>query len=94
MANNRMFLVNRRTGVKIYLAKYYPSTGWMASSNIGTELSDGLERSDFGYLGNEEEMARRSQVGLGGEPYANYDPKYLMLGDQWELEYDGITKSK
>lgn len=28
MANNRMYLVNARTGARVYLAKYYPSTGW------------------------------------------------------------------
>lgn len=28
MANNRMWLVNKRTGQRLNLAKYYPSTGW------------------------------------------------------------------
>ena len=28
MANNRMWLVNARTGQRLNLAKYYPSTGW------------------------------------------------------------------
>lgn len=28
MANNRMWLTNKRTGAKVLLAKYYPSTGW------------------------------------------------------------------
>lgn len=28
MANNRMWLKNKRTGAQVLLAKYYPSTGW------------------------------------------------------------------
>lgn len=28
MANNRMWLKNKRTGAKVLLAKYYPATGW------------------------------------------------------------------
>lgn len=28
MANNNMYLVNTRTGHRVKLAKYYPSTGW------------------------------------------------------------------
>lgn len=28
MANNRMWLKNKRTGAQVLLAKYYPTTGW------------------------------------------------------------------
>lgn len=28
MANNRMWLVNKKTGDQVLLAKYYPSAGW------------------------------------------------------------------
>ena len=28
MANNRMFLVNKRTKERIIMAKYFPDTGW------------------------------------------------------------------
>lgn len=28
MANNRMYLVDKDTGEKVLLAKYYPSSGW------------------------------------------------------------------
>lgn len=28
MANNRMWLANKRTNAKVLIAKYYPSTGW------------------------------------------------------------------
>lgn len=31
MANNRMDLVNKRTGQRVRLAKYFPSTGWTTS---------------------------------------------------------------
>lgn len=30
MSNNRLFLKNPKTGQKVLLAKYYPSTGWYA----------------------------------------------------------------
>jgi hypothetical protein len=36
MANNRMYLTNKRTGDKVCLAKYYPSTGWYALDDNGT----------------------------------------------------------
>ena len=39
MANNRMFLVNRKTGAKIYLAKYYPSTGWFGPKGLSERLN-------------------------------------------------------
>jgi hypothetical protein len=33
MANNRMFIINKRLGLKYLLAKYYPSTGWFIFKN-------------------------------------------------------------
>jgi len=39
MANNRMYLINRRTGKQILLAKYYPSTGWCVfHDNLAVKL--------------------------------------------------------
>lgn len=33
MANNRMWLVNKRTNARMLIAKYYPSTGWHVFHN-------------------------------------------------------------
>lgn len=49
MANNRMYLVNQNTGIKIYLAKYYPSSGWCLKDNIQNELENGFHKSDIRY---------------------------------------------
>jgi hypothetical protein len=83
MANNRMSLVNKTTGVRIYLAKYYPSTGWYPPSNILELLNIGFESSDFGHLTIEERGAKASQVGFG-PPYAQGG----MWGDDWHLVYE------
>lgn len=47
MANNRMFLVNDRLGVRVFLAKYYPSTGWYSPApDIAGALSKAFEADD------------------------------------------------
>lgn len=91
MANNRMYLVNRKTGAKIYLAKYYPSTGWYSGEGLTERLNDGFNKSDFGHLTPEDQVAKDAQPEFGA-PYANYDKAHLMWGDQWEIEYE-ITSS-
>jgi hypothetical protein len=47
MANNRMYLKNRRTGAKVLLAKYYPSTGWYAfhAPDRGVDLISKLDET-------------------------------------------------
>lgn len=81
MANNRMYLINRRTGDKLYLAKYYPSTGWYTvQTDLENVLNETFYRADFGadsrpvlprFLGTS------NAVSGGG-----------MYGDEWELEYE------
>lgn len=45
MANNRMYLVNDRLGVQIFLGKYYPSTGWgITNPDIAVKINDGFAR--------------------------------------------------
>ena len=87
MANNRMYLVNRKTGAKIYLAKYYPSTGWYGAEDLGKRMNETFDESDFGHLAPDVRAAQKAQESFG-PPYANYDPEYLFFGDQWELEYE------
>lgn len=84
MANNRMYLVNKRTGTRIYLAKYYPSSGWYPPTDIEERLSKGFDESDFGHLSGDERLTRA--LTFGGPPYANASD--VMCGDDWELEYE------
>ena len=44
MANNRMFLVNERLGVRICVAKYYPSSGWYVEQ-VESSLAERLNKS-------------------------------------------------
>ena len=86
MANNRMFLVNRRTGARLMLAKYYPSTGWYMVKSEG-DMNDVFDEADFGYLTEEERKAKRAQFltpGRAGRPYSAAG----TVGVEWELEYE------
>jgi hypothetical protein len=57
MANNRMYLVNKVTKEVIYLAKYYPSTGWYVSSTID-EINNEFDKREKTYdtYGDEWEL--------------------------------------
>ncbi len=46
MANNRMFLVNKRTGARVFLAKYYPGTGWYSAGSHVHEAIDAAFEAD------------------------------------------------
>ena len=44
MSNNLMFIENKRLNVRVYVAKYYPSTGWYPiNDTIPEELSAGFD---------------------------------------------------
>lgn len=44
MANNRMFLVNDRLGARVFLGKYYPSTGWgITDPDIAQKINAAFE---------------------------------------------------
>jgi hypothetical protein len=47
MANNLMYLANKRTGAKVCLAKYYPSTGWYvhAEESLVAKLEEAFDGS-------------------------------------------------
>lgn len=85
MANNRMYLVNKRTGAKVYLAKYYPSTGWyIPKPGLEQRLADAFDQADFGHLTDEQRKANDSHVGLG----VPHQSSGGMYGDEWTLEYE------
>ena len=75
MANNRMFLVHPG-GVKITLAKYYPSTGWYVPDGRIELLNRAFDEIDFkGGLVNPSTGARTSDYGMRGDT-------------SWTLEYE------
>lgn len=49
MANNRMFLVSDRLGLRVTLAKYYPSGGWSVGNNdLVDDIGRALGAADMG----------------------------------------------
>lgn len=56
MANNRMWLVNKKTKEKILIAKYYPTTQWYVyHDDIKTRLNELFDKSeDYSTWGKHE----------------------------------------
>lgn len=75
MANNRMFLVHP-SGVRICLAKYYPSTGWYIPDGRLGVINEAFDNIDFaGDLINPGNGERTSDFGMWGDT-------------SWRLEYE------
>ncbi len=84
-----MYLVNKRTGTRIYLAKYYPSTGWYAvarepEESFADKINRGFHEADFGHLSLDERAANARHRGLG----VPHPSPAGMWGDEWALEYE------
>ena len=77
MANNIMWLVNRRTGSRFALAKYYPSTGWYV---IGTlkEINKAFDAEDF----PASDGGNRPAHSVAG-----------LLGDEWDVQFESVFYS-
>lgn len=59
MANNRLYLKCKRTGEKVFLAKYYPSTGWYVSNDELVKNLDEMferDRADLNFDGLSHEL--------------------------------------
>ncbi len=92
MANNRMYLRNKRTGYVVYLAKYYPSTGWYTvADDLEGVINEAFRVADFGHLSPQDQAICKSKFGFG-PPYSAAEN--VMLGDEWELAYDSTTESR
>lgn len=84
MANNRMYLTNKRTGSKVLLAKYYPSTGWYVFDVNGDRIAKidaAFDESDFGHLPTEDRALpwnERGACAWGG----------MDGGNDWFIEYE------
>ena len=51
MANKRMYLVNKRTGDRVCLAKYSPHTGWYnRDQNLAVAINEMFFRVGFFHL--------------------------------------------
>ena len=86
MANNRMYLVNTRTGQEVYLAKFFPSTGWYVPNGMETlqdRLNKAFDESDFSHLSGEEKLEKSLQVGFGPP----YSAATSVEGEEWKIEY-------
>lgn len=46
MANNRLFLVDKETGEKVTVLKYYPSTGWFVNLHSLSAVVEFLDKYD------------------------------------------------
>lgn len=47
MANNRMYLVNERLGIRVFIGKYYPSTGWQVrNEELEKELDEAFSKDN------------------------------------------------
>lgn len=84
MANNRMFLVHKERGQRIYLAKYYPSTGWLARDDIQKTMEEAFFQEAFGHVTEEKLHARSIPMSVDGRPHALGG----MFGSGWALEFD------
>lgn len=64
MANNRMYLLHVPTGRALYLAKYYPSTGWFkhAPETLGIDLMQFFNDCDFWLLTDEQRKENNSTL--------------------------------
>lgn len=85
MANNRMFLVNRRTGAKVMIAKYYPSTGWFAYDGLTEKVNQAFHHHDFGHLTTAQEAANAAHHGLG-VPHTSEGG--MFGGADWYIDYE------
>ena len=67
MANNRLYLRCKRTGEKVMLAKYYPSTGWHVTNNeLKPELDAMFHRDDFGENNKQRSRKGYIETAIGG----------------------------
>lgn len=97
MANNRMYLVNGRTGARIQIAKFNPSTGWYLSTDSNT-IHAAFHQADYG---EHPEHPSEEQVGeaalstpgplLPGERDVPYQAFGGNVGDtSWRIEYEEL----
>lgn len=91
MANNRMWVVNRKTGAKVLLAKYYPSTGWCVFyQDLADKLDALFHEHDFGHLSHAELAANAAHHGMG-VPFTSAGG--MWGATDWFLDYEESARS-
>lgn len=85
MANNRMYFFNTRTKQQVYIAKYYPSTGWYFTVEVEQVLGEAFNKADFGDLTEEQLKENAAHKGLGVPHTAISSP---IEGAEWELRFE------
>lgn len=87
MANNRMYLRNKRTGACVLIAKFYPSDGWQCKGQLQARLNRAFTGSDFT---PEEQRVNAAAIDKTLNPF---DGPYKAQsseanGEEWELQYE------
>lgn len=85
MASNRMWLVNKVTGEKTYIATYYRETGWHLFIT-GDQICEVFNEAAYGHLTESERKLMDKRI-KEGPPFA----KGSLFGDDWTIEYDHLT---
>jgi hypothetical protein len=76
MANTRMFLKNTRTGTRIYLAKYYPSTGWYVPTAVDPTLAgDNSKEAQAKRIYAAAEWAQKVNEGFDQADFGHLTPE-------------------
>ena len=65
MANNRLYLKSKRTGERVLIAKYYPSTGWYAKSAPKDKVVEFFRKHSYGETTYEDTDTHRIKA-IGG----------------------------
>ena len=88
MANNRMYLVNKKSKARIYLAKYYPSLGWYSNDEkLFEHLNEEFHKSDWSHLTPEQNRAKAAATRLR-KTVCKLRPKASELWRRMEIEYE------
>lgn len=96
MANNRMYLVHKKTGQSIFIAKYFPQTGWFTTNeNLTADLNKEFNKQDFG----DEEWHLDKETSIGGywgscdwQIKYEHDGKFNL--SRWWHSFRGKIRSK
>ena len=79
MANNRMYLINKRTGEEVFIGRYYPEPGWYVfdPETLSQKIDEAFHKVDFGEISFDEAQRKRLSASGG------------LFGDRsWMIKYE------
>jgi hypothetical protein len=98
MANNRMYLINEELGECIFIAKYFPVTGWyVKNDDLVDALNKIFHRTDYPDVPCEEfkweELLKKGIFAKGGmDGNTDWEIAYEHIeGDKREVVMEGAT---